>query len=165
LGANYAWYQGASSRARFDDQRYIEPDLCGRPAASFQPTNDNPGIVIEVIRTHAPDEPTFARLFKLSKTAHFVIFYIIPDDDKESQHNRLWPERGIWDLRVTFYLANGRLYESGIEIPWTGSTQAHRYRQCVKGVLEQAKKEAISIEEMRRLAEIRLAKDGKAAKT
>jgi hypothetical protein len=164
-GANYAWYRGPSSRARFDDQRYIEPDLCGRPAVSFQPTNENPGIIIEVIRTHAPDEPTFARLFKLSKTAHFVIFYIIPDDDEESQHNRLWPEGGILDLRVTFYLVNGRFYESGIEIPWTGSTQTHRYQQCVKGVLERAKHEAISKEKARRLAAVREAKDGEAAKT
>lgn len=136
---SYQWYQGAAARARFKDQFYIEPDLCGRPQNSFQPNGTNVGIVVEVIRTHCPEPGSFARLLTLSKTANLIIFYFIPEDSNECQFNRAWIKNGVFELTVSFYILNGKFYESGVHIPPSGRSAEHLYAQYVKGVLNDAK--------------------------
>lgn len=145
-GSDYKWFSGSDARVRYPDGSYIESDLCGKATASFCASQSRPDIVVEVIRTHPPDFETFEKLLGLSRNNTFVLFFIIPERDVESQMNRAWPVPTL-DVRVSFYLKDGLFYESGIHIPETGKTRSQAYAQLVSGVLESAMKEAVSIPE------------------
>jgi hypothetical protein len=74
----YEWWRKASDcRIPFADERYIQPDICGRDVASFYPGAHNRSVIIEVIQTHYPEEETFFRLLQLSKQNRLVVFYFI----------------------------------------------------------------------------------------
>jgi len=131
LGSQYAWFNGASARARFSDGCFVESDLVGRPSLSFHPTGRNPGIIIEVIQTHPPEKLTFQRLYEMSLAAHFVIFYIIPDQHFESQYNRIWPMGNVCCLRFTFYMFGGKLFENGVHIPWKNKEITAKHQELL----------------------------------
>lgn len=144
-GSDYKWFTGSDARVRYPDGSYIESDLCGKATSSFCASHSQPDIVLEVIRKHPPDFATFEKLLELSRNNTFVLFFIIPGDDVESQMNRAWPIPQL-DLRVSFYLKDGLFYESGIHIPETGATRLEAYAQLVTGVLDSTKKEVLSIQ-------------------
>jgi hypothetical protein len=96
----------------------------------FRPNGRLPGIIIEVIREHPPEEKTFGQLLSLSQSANIVFFYLIDDKKFDTHFNRVFFNNGYL-IRFNFYMMGGKLFESGIEIPWIGGSIAERHQQCL----------------------------------
>jgi hypothetical protein len=113
--AIYSWWTSAKDcRIVFDKGRYIIPDVCGRDPSAFFPGGKNRNIVIEVIRTHAPEQRTFAYLRELSKQNHVILFYFIAEDNISSGYNRYDDEDDhLFRLRIAFYLIDGAMWGNG----------------------------------------------------
>jgi hypothetical protein len=112
-GTDYRWFMENTARVGFHDEKYIQPDLSGRDANKFFPTSSSPNVIIEVIRTHIPEETTFARLQELSKANTLVVFYFISDRAKGSKINNWRTEGDHTTIRVSRYMMSGNLYING----------------------------------------------------
>lgn len=108
----YTWWSEA--RIRIDQNRYIQPDICGRSERDFLPLRDEPGVVIEVIQTHYPDEHTFGQLVALSERNFIVLFYFVAEDGWGSKFSSVeLKEDGIVKIRSAYWLADGALFRNG----------------------------------------------------
>lgn len=112
-GTDYRWFMESTARVGFQDDRYIQPDLSGRDANKFFPTSSSPNVIIEVIRTHIPEETTFARLQELSKANTLVIFYFINEQEDGSKINRYRKKDDHLTIRVSRYMVGGEVYVNG----------------------------------------------------
>ncbi len=112
-GTDYRWFMENTARVGFHDERYIQPDLSGRDANKFFPTSSSPNVIIEVIRTHIPEETTFARLQELSKANTLVVFYFINERARGSKINNFREEDGHMTIRASKYMLGGELYLNG----------------------------------------------------
>lgn len=107
----YKWWTEA--RIRIDQNRFIQPDICGRSDRDFLPLADEAGIVIEVIQSHYPDEQTFQHLVALSARNYIVIFYFVSKDGWGSAYSSVDPDNGdVVKVRSSFWLANGELFRN-----------------------------------------------------
>ncbi|QKG67051.1 hypothetical protein HP062_16510 [Pseudomonas sp. B14-6] len=111
--SDYRWFREADARVAFDDDTYIQPDLAGRDANRFFPRASCPNIIIEVIRTHAPDFEAFAKLYELSLANSMIVFYFIGDGSLSSKLNHMKEEEGCLTLRVSHYMIGGQPYNNG----------------------------------------------------
>lgn len=109
----YKWYKEADARIAFDDGTYIQPDLAGRDANRFFPRASCPNVIIEVVRTHAPEEQTFQRLYELSLANTIVVFYFIAEGKSSGILNHLTDDPAMFTLRVSHYMIGGELYNNG----------------------------------------------------
>lgn len=112
-GTDYRWFMEGTARIGFDDAKYIQPDLAGRDANKFFPTSASPNVIIEVIRTHIPDEQTFARLYSLSLANTLVVFYFINDRVSGSKINNQKMHDDHLTLRVSRYMLGGAVHVNG----------------------------------------------------
>lgn len=108
----YSWFMESDARVAFDDHKYIQPDLAGRDSSLFFPRASRPNIIIEVIRTHAPEQETFKRLYELSLANTVVAFYFV-SVGKSSKLNNFRRDAGVGKLRVSHYIINGEVYKNG----------------------------------------------------
>lgn len=108
----YRWFMEADARIAFDDHKYIQPDLAGRDSSLFFPRASRPNIIIEVIRTHAPEQETFKRLYELSLANTIVVFYFVASG-KSSKLNNLRRADSLLTLRVSHYIIDGEVYKNG----------------------------------------------------
>jgi len=111
--SEYCWFLESEARVAFDDQTYIQPDLAGRDVRRFFPRASCPNIIIEVVRTHAPDENTFRRLYELSLANTMIVFYFIAEGYRAGKLNNVRREQGLLTLRVSHYMLNGLPYKNG----------------------------------------------------
>ncbi|WP_265535357.1 hypothetical protein [Pseudomonas saponiphila] len=128
-GTDYRWFMESTARVGFHDDRYIQPDLSGRDANKFFPTSSSPNVIIEVIRTHIPEETTFARLQELSKANTLVAFYFINERAEGSKINNFRVEDDHLTIRVSRYMVGGEAYVNGTPVfaQRPGETFSHWY--------------------------------------
>ncbi|MGY1917410.1 hypothetical protein ACW9IF_00640 [Pseudomonas tolaasii] len=129
-GSDYRWFMENTARVGFHDEKYIQPDLSGRDANKFFPTSSSPNVIIEVIRTHMPEETTFARLQGLSKANTLVVFYFISDRAKGCKINNWRMEGDHTIIRVSRYMLGGNLYINGTPVApqQQGESFSHWYK-------------------------------------
>ena len=113
---DYRWFMESTARVGFHDDRFIQPDLSGRDANKFFPTSSSPNVIIEVIRTHIPEETTFARLQELSKANTLVVFYFINEQEEGSKINRYRKKDDHLTIRVSRYMVGGEAYINGTAV-------------------------------------------------
>lgn len=111
--SDYRWFREGDARIAFDDGTYIQPDLAGRDTNRFFPRASCPNIIVEVIRTHAPDLEAFKKLYELSLANSMVIFYFIGDASFSSKLNHMKEDEGNLVLRVSHYMIGGQPYNNG----------------------------------------------------
>lgn len=140
--SEYVWFEESKARIPFDDNRYIQPDIAGMPNGQLRPTWSSPGIIIEVIRTHWPEEKTFERLRRLSKCAYLVIFWFIPEKNVESQLNRFWKDASTGKFRCAAYLFDGKLFVNGFEVGLSNKSNFDRHGSAVLRVFDPFQKRA-----------------------
>lgn len=116
--SDYRWVKEADARIAFNDGTYIQPDLAGRDANRFFPRASCPNIIIEVVRTHAPEELTFQRLYELSLANTITIFYFIADGRGSGILNHTTATNDHFTLRVSHYMIGGQPYSNGQPV-WT----------------------------------------------
>lgn len=128
-GTDYRWFMESTARVGFHDERYIQPDLSGRDANKFFPTSSSPNVIIEVIRTHIPEETTFARIQELSKANTLVLFYFINERAESSKINNFRVEDNHLTIRVSRYMVGGEAYINGTPVysQRLGETFSHWY--------------------------------------
>ena len=114
-GSNYLWFMENECRTAFSDDTYIKPDLAGRDAAKFSPRAAYPNVILEIIRTHIPDQGTFEKLFELSKCNHHIYFYFIAEGNNSSRINHLHVSEEVLTIRVSHYMIGGKLFRNGQE--------------------------------------------------
>lgn len=113
--SEYLWFMENDCRVPFSDETYIKPDLAGRDSSKFFPRAAYPNVVLEVIRTHIPDQTTFQKLFELSKCNHHIYFYFIAEGKDRSKINHFRVDDGVLTIRVSHYLIGGKLFRNGEE--------------------------------------------------
>lgn len=122
----YAWFKEATGVIRFSDERFIQPDITGRGSSTLTPTGRLPGLIIEVIRTHIPDQETFKKLVQLSRMAYQVYFYFTDSKGSASRYNdtRTCKRDGVnfLRIRVAIYLQGGELVSNGEVVGIPSST-------------------------------------------
>ncbi|MCI9876952.1 hypothetical protein [Pseudomonas atacamensis] len=111
--SDYRWYKESDARIAFDDGTYIQPDLAGRDANRFFPRANCPSIIIEVVRTHAPEVETFRRLYEVSLANTIVVFYFVAQDKVSGILNHMTVTEALFTLRVSHYMMGGQLYNNG----------------------------------------------------
>jgi hypothetical protein len=109
-GSKYSWFKEADARVAFCDGTYIQPDIGGRDPGKFFPRSSSPTIVIEVVRTHAPELETFKKLYKLSLANTIVVFYFISDDKTYGKLNHIPLNPNAFEVRISHYMLNGEVY-------------------------------------------------------
>lgn len=109
-GTKYCWFKEADARIAFRDGTYIQPDLGGRDVSKFFPRSNSPTILIEVIRTHAPELETFKKLYELSLANTMVVFYFVAEDKKISKLNNVPARSDAFEMRISHYMLNGDMY-------------------------------------------------------
>ncbi|USX27268.1 hypothetical protein NHH73_02905 [Oxalobacteraceae bacterium OTU3CINTB1] len=124
----YHWWSEA--RIPVDSTHYIQPDICGRGNADFMPNRRAPGIIIEVIQTHYPDEATFIHLLALSRRNFFVLFYFVRIDARGSKFSGVDSAiPGLLQIRSAYWLDNGVFFKNGEAMPGNGKPEAQWYRE------------------------------------
>ena len=126
-GDNYSWFMENECRTAFSDDTYIKPDLAGRDVAKFSPTSAYPNVILEVIRTHIPDQDTFKKLFELSKCNYHIYFYFIAEGNNSSRINHLRNDGQILTIRVSHYLIGGKLFKNGQEYYSQGENESFEH--------------------------------------
>lgn len=111
--SEYAWCKEGDAKIAFHDETYIQPDLAGRDLKKFFPRSAYPNIIIEVIRTHHPEQNTFEKLFELSKTNHHIYFYFIAEGENISKFNHIKIEDNILKIRFSHYMIGGNIFKNG----------------------------------------------------
>lgn len=114
--SKYLWFMEDDCRTAFADETYIKPDISGRDSSKFFPRAAFPNVILEVVRTHIPDEKTFQKLFELSKCNHHVYFYFIAEGNDRSKINHIKCEEDSFTIRVSHYLIGGKLFRNGEEV-------------------------------------------------
>lgn len=112
---NYSWFMEKDCRTAFSDDTYIKPDLAGRDATKFSPTSAYPNVILEIIRTHIPNQETFKKLFELSKCNYHIYFYFIAEGNNTSKINNLRNKGNTLSIRTSHYLIGGKLFKNGRE--------------------------------------------------
>lgn len=140
----YSWHKEADARIAFPDSTYIQPDLGGRDTTIFFQRATRPNILIEVIRTHHPDETTFFKLIELSKTNHHIYFYFIAEGKTSSVLNHYKVVDGRLKIRVSQYLLDGSVFKNGNPSPSKkkNETDSHWYQYLENSYFKPAKEKA-----------------------
>jgi hypothetical protein len=101
-------------------------------------------VIIEVIRTHHPDESTFQRLLELSKINHHVYFYFVAESKQTSKLNHFEAKNGNLTIRFSHYIIGGVLFRNGKEFPSQSESEAyeHWYRYVGNSYFKIAKEKA-----------------------
>lgn len=101
-------------------------------------------IIIEVVRTHEPDEKTFERLYELSRTNALVVFYIIGEGSRGGKLNNFRRKGAELTLRVSHYFIAGQPYLNGVAVKTLGEdeTLAHWHEYLTNSYLKKAKESA-----------------------
>ncbi len=143
-GSDYRWFMEADARIAFENDTYIQPDLSGRDANRFFPRASCPNIIIEVIRTHEPEEETFNRLYELSRTNTLVVFYVIGEGSRGGKLNNFRRNGEELTLRISHYLIAGQPYVNGVAVKALGEdeTLAHWHKYLTNSYFKKAKESA-----------------------
>lgn len=114
--SEYRWY--GENQIRFDDGKYIQPDISGRDIAKMGPGSANPGVIIEVIDTHPPELETFEKLMSLSRSGYAVFFFLLRDKSPffAQFYNSIKNLPPITQVRFTCALLRGVLVVNGERI-------------------------------------------------
>jgi hypothetical protein len=115
-GKKYLWFMEDDCRTAFSDETFIKPDISGRDFSKFFPRAAFPNVILEVVRTHIPDEKTFQKLIELSKCNHHVYFYFISEGANRSKINHFKCDGNYFTIRVSHYLIGGKLFKNGEEV-------------------------------------------------
>lgn len=113
--SQYLWFMENNCRVAFCDETYIKPDIAGRDSSKFFPRAAYPNVVLEVVRTHIPDQRTFQKLFELSKCNNHIYFYFIAEGQNSSKINHFRLDGDVLTIRVSHYLIGGKIYRNGEE--------------------------------------------------
>ncbi|MFY0677344.1 MAG: hypothetical protein JXR18_08680 [Neptuniibacter sp.] len=114
--SEYLWFMEDDCRTAFSDETYIKPDISGRDSSKYFPRSVFPNIILEIVRTHIPDEKTFQKLVELSKCNHQVYFYFIAEGNDRSRINHFKYENRNFIIRISHYLIGGKLFKNGEEV-------------------------------------------------
>lgn len=141
---SYRWYKEADSRIAFTDGTYIQPDLGGRDETKFFQRSLCPNVLIEVIRTHHPDEKTFFKLIELSKTSHHIYFYFINEGQSASKLNSFKIDSGRLKIRFSHYIFDGKIFRNGKPQPIQkeSETAEHWFNYIENSYFKSAKEKA-----------------------
>jgi hypothetical protein len=114
--SEYRWY--GENQIRFDDGKYIQPDISGRDIAKMGPGSANPGVIIEVIDTHPPEMETFEKLMSLSRSGYAVFFFLLKDTNPffAQFYNSVKNLSPVTQIRFTCALLKGVLVVNGERI-------------------------------------------------
>ncbi|WP_445010889.1 hypothetical protein [Vreelandella stevensii] len=142
--SEYLWFMENDCRVSFSDETYIKPDLSGRDSSKFFPRAAYPNVVLEVIRTHIPDQKTFQKLLELSKCNHHIYFYFIAESKDRSRINHFKTEEKIFTIRVSHYLIGGKLFRNGKEFHSQRANESFEewYKYLENSYFLKAKKDA-----------------------
>lgn len=111
--SGYEWGREHEVRISIGNGTFIQPDIAGRNCSLFHANALNPTVIIEVIRTHPPDEVTFGHLLDLTRIGHLVVFHFIASGELDSKYNRIRSGRsGAVEIRCAYYLAGGAVYKN-----------------------------------------------------
>ena len=114
--SDYRWFKEDGCRTAFGDRTYIKPDIAGRDSSTYFTDAVCPNIILEVIRTHPPEEKTFQKLVGLSISNHQVYFYFIAEGMRSSAINHYRKlVKGNFNIRVSHYLIGGKVFVNGKE--------------------------------------------------
>ncbi|RZO10655.1 hypothetical protein EKG40_03550 [Pseudomonas moorei] len=111
-GSTYRWFKEADARVAFHDGSFIQPDIGGRDVGKFFPRSSSPNILIEVVRTHAPDLETFKKLHELSLANTIVVFYFIASNKSSGKLNNIPVNENAFEIRISHYMLNGDVYRN-----------------------------------------------------
>lgn len=114
--SEYRWY--SENQIRFDDGKYIQPDISGRDITKMGPGSANPGVIIEVIDTHPPEMETFEKLMSLSRSGYAVFFFLLKDTRPffAQFYNSVRNVPPITQIRFSCALLRGALVVNGERI-------------------------------------------------
>ncbi len=142
--AAYKWFKETDSKIGFADGTYIQPDLGGRDSDRFFQKSAYPTVLIEVVRTHHPDEKTFFKLLELSKMNCHTFFYFIGEGKTFSVLNNFKTAGGRLRIRFSKYLLGGVLYNNGkaFHSKKSDETDGHWYQYVQNTYFRTAKEKA-----------------------
>jgi hypothetical protein len=142
-GSDYRWVREPETRQWFPNKKYIQPDLYGFDDKRRTAGPLNKSVVIEVIRTHEPEEETYDRLVELSKVNHLVMFYYCHPNRSNASWLGMMEEadpatKQPSRLRTELYLLDGTFYKSGR--PFRSDLDDEKRRAAILNELERIKK-------------------------
>lgn len=112
--SDYAWHKEPATRLLMESGEFIQPDIVGIDITRMNRTATNPGIIIEVVHHHWPDESTFAHLMKLSTLNYIVAFYFVRSGHRMSTlASAARQQQSIISLTVGQYIHQGVFFNEG----------------------------------------------------
>lgn len=115
--SDYSWHKEPGTRLLMECQDFIQPDIVGVDSTRMNRTAANPGIIIEVVHHHWPDETTFKHLKSLSALRYIVAFYFVKQGFKNNNFvNTFHAEELHCSLTAGTFLFGGTFFHNGKEL-------------------------------------------------
>lgn len=148
--SDYRWHKEPATRLIMESGQHLQPDIIGIDITRINRTAGNPGVVIEVVHHHWPDQMTWQHLRRLSELNYIVAFYFVTSDlGRNNYASKFSRAKSPNEILVSHYLTNGVFFIDGKAVG--GNPDANiDYQECKQRAIEMAEKSFTAEREIRK---------------